>query len=105
MRTFRKSRSPVAFTYASTAKTSDDIRRVEIQGHTDNRGPAARNRTLSQQRADAVRTWLIEHGVDAGRLEARGYGPDNPLVPNITPANRARNRRVQFVIQERAETE
>ncbi|HJK90083.1 MAG TPA: OmpA family protein [Polyangiaceae bacterium LLY-WYZ-15_(1-7)] len=99
------SSEPLLTEVADVLLRNEDIRRVEIQGHTDNRGPAARNRTLSQQRADAVRTWLIEHGVDAGRLEARGYGPDNPLVPNITPANRARNRRVQFVIQERAETE
>ena len=76
-----------------------DIRLVQIQGHTDDRGNASANRRLSQARADAVRAWLIAHGVEASRLEARGYGPDSPLVPNITPANRARNRRVQFVIR------
>ena len=74
------------------------IQTVEIQGHTDNTGPRVRNLELSQQRADAVRTWLVEHGVEAGRLTARGYGPDSPRVPNITPANRARNRRVEFQI-------
>jgi outer membrane protein OmpA-like peptidoglycan-associated protein len=80
-----------------------DLTKIEIQGHTDNRGRPEHNMDLSQRRADSVRQWLIEHGVDGGRLEARGYGQDNPLVPNITPANRARNRRVQFMIQERAE--
>ena len=79
-----------------------DIQKVEIQGHTDDRGGRRRNMELSQQRADSVRQWLIDHGVEASRIEARGYGPDQPLVPNITPGNRARNRRVQFLIRERA---
>lgn len=79
------------------------LRGVEIQGHTDNTGPRVRNVELSQQRADAVRSWLVEHGVEASRLTARGFGPDNPRVPNITPANRARNRRVEFVITEQGE--
>lgn len=79
------------------------IIRVEIQGHTDNTGSAELNKTLSERRAQAVRTWLIdEAGVDGDRLIARGFGLEQPLVPNITPANRAQNRRVQFVILERA---
>lgn len=80
------------------------IRRIEIQGHTDNTGRAERNTQLSQERADSVRSWLIQNGVAADRLEARGYGPTRPLVPNITAANRARNRRVQFIIQDQAES-
>jgi OmpA-OmpF porin, OOP family len=76
------------------------IRKIEIQGHTDNNGTAEHNMDLSQRRAESVRQWLIDHGVEADRLEARGYGMTRPLVPNITPANRARNRRVQFVIVE-----
>jgi outer membrane protein OmpA-like peptidoglycan-associated protein len=76
------------------------IRRIEIQGHTDNQGTADHNLDLSQRRAESVRQWLVDHGVEADRLEARGYGMTRPLVPNITPANRARNRRVQFVITE-----
>jgi outer membrane protein OmpA-like peptidoglycan-associated protein len=80
-----------------------EILRIEIQGHTDNRGGAPHNQDLSQRRAEAVRDWIIRAGVDAGRLEARGYGQESPLVPNITAANRARNRRVQFVITEQAE--
>lgn len=80
-----------------------ELRRIEIQGHTDNRGGAQHNQELSQRRAEAVRDWLVRAGVDPARLEARGYGQTQPLVPNITAANRARNRRVQFVILERAE--
>ncbi len=76
------------------------IKRVEIQGHTDNTGSADHNKILSEQRAEAVRTWLTQHGVDPGRLVARGFGQEKPLVPNVTTANKARNRRVQFIILE-----
>ena len=76
------------------------IRRVEIQGHTDNSGTPDRNKTLSEQRAEAVKQWLVDHGVGPDRLVAAGYGQTKPLVPNVTAANKARNRRVQFVILE-----
>jgi len=75
------------------------LEQIEIQGHTDNTGTPARNKELSQSRAEAVRTWLVEKGnVESGRLSAKGFGQERPLVPNVTPGNRARNRRVQFVI-------
>lgn len=76
-----------------------EILTIEIQGHTDDRGGRAHNQDLSQRRAEAVRDWLTRAGVAAGRFEARGYGQDDPLVPNITASNRARNRRVQFMIR------
>lgn len=79
-----------------------DIVRVEVQGHTDSRGDFAVNMKLSQQRAEAVRRWLVQHGVEPDRLTAKGYGPTRPVAPNITAYNRARNRRVQFKILERA---
>jgi outer membrane protein OmpA-like peptidoglycan-associated protein len=74
------------------------LKRVQVQGHTDNRGDPARNRELSQRRAEAVAQWLVNAGVDPARLEAKGYGDEQPLAPNITAENRAKNRRVQFVI-------
>lgn len=74
------------------------IRKIEVQGHTDNSGTADHNQTLSDQRAEAVRTWLTSHGVGEGRLVSKGFGQTKPLVPNVTVGNRARNRRVQFVI-------
>jgi outer membrane protein OmpA-like peptidoglycan-associated protein len=86
---------------ADVFKTRDEIRRVEIQGHTDNTGTPAYNQRLSQQRAEAVREALVRLGVDSSRLEARGYGQDKPLVPNVSPANRAKNRRVQIIIKEK----
>jgi outer membrane protein OmpA-like peptidoglycan-associated protein len=72
--------------------------RVQVQGHTDNSGEPATNRMLSQRRADSVRQWLINAGIDADRIEARGFGDEQPLVPNLTPDSRARNRRVQFTL-------
>lgn len=74
------------------------ITRVEIQGHTDNSGTPEHNKILSEQRAAAVRDWLAAHGVPGDRLVARGFGQEKPLVPNVTTGNKARNRRVQFII-------
>ena len=81
---------------------SPDIELVEIQGHTDDHGDRARNQQLSEERAAAVRAWLITGGVDAARLQARGYGQERPLRPNDTAADRAKNRRVQFVVMKQA---
>jgi outer membrane protein OmpA-like peptidoglycan-associated protein len=80
-----------------------DIAHLEIQGHTDNRGGHDHNMDLSQRRAEAVRDWLVAHGVEASRLEAHGYGDTQPVAPNITAGGRARNRRVQFIITGRSE--
>jgi len=76
------------------------IRLVDIQGHTDSEGADDHNQILSEDRANAVRTWLVQHGVEGTRLTAKGYGEKKPIAPNVTAANRARNRRVQFVILE-----
>jgi OmpA-OmpF porin, OOP family len=69
--------------------------RVEIQGHTDNRGSEAYNQQLSERRAQAVRDFLVEAGIDADRLTAKGYGESKPVLPNTSDANMAKNRRVQ----------
>jgi OOP family OmpA-OmpF porin len=71
--------------------------RIEIQGHTDNVGDMAYNMKLSQSRAEAVRKYLTTHGIAADRLTAKGYGATQPIVPNASEANRALNRRVQFI--------
>ncbi|MBQ02861.1 MAG: hypothetical protein CL477_19545 [Acidobacteria bacterium] len=71
--------------------------RLEVQGHTDSTGTAERNRTLSQERAAAVVSVLQLYGVDASRLEARGFGPDQPIGDNSTENGRQRNRRVELV--------
>jgi len=74
-----------------------EIIKVVIEGHTDDRGPADFNRTLSQQRAEAVRDYMVKKGVAADRLEAKGFGPDRPVQPNTTAAGRTANRRVEFL--------
>jgi outer membrane protein OmpA-like peptidoglycan-associated protein len=76
-----------------------EITSLEIQGHTDDTGTAQYNQRLSGDRANAVREALILNGVEPNRLSARGYGQERPLVPNTSEANRAKNRRVQLVIQ------
>jgi outer membrane protein OmpA-like peptidoglycan-associated protein len=86
---------------ADVLQRNTNIRRVEIQGHTDNTGTRDRNQQLSDQRAQAVRNWLMAAGVDGNRLQARGYGQDKPLGPNVTSVQKARNRRVQFIIVEK----
>lgn len=74
---------------------------VEIQGHTDNTGAAPYNERLSQERAEAVKEALMRLGIEGSRLTAKGYGQDKPLLPNVSDANRARNRRVQLMILKR----
>lgn len=69
---------------------------VEIGGHTDNVGTPTYNQKLSEQRAAAVKAWLVAHGVAETRLTTHGYGQTQPLVPNDTDAHRAKNRRVEL---------
>ena len=70
--------------------------RIEIAGHTDSSGDEQKNRDLSQQRADAVRAYLVKRGIAEARLESKGYGPEFPIGNNATPEGRAQNRRVEF---------
>jgi outer membrane protein OmpA-like peptidoglycan-associated protein len=76
----------------------DETLRLEVQGHTDNVGQPAANLALSQQRAAAVRDYLIKTGgIAAARLTAAGYGDTRPVAPNTTDEGRAQNRRVEIV--------
>jgi OOP family OmpA-OmpF porin len=72
--------------------------KVRIEGHTDNVAWPQLNRTLSQHRAESVKAWLVQHGIDAGRLTTQGFGPDRPIDDNATYQGRANNRRVEFHI-------
>jgi outer membrane protein OmpA-like peptidoglycan-associated protein len=70
--------------------------RVEIRGHTDSQGPASFNLELSQRRADSVRQYLINAGIDPSRLVAMGVGEEEPIASNATPEGRLQNRRIEF---------
>jgi len=72
--------------------------RIRVEGHTDSMGDDAANLRISQQRADAVRSFLISMGVPADRLEAVGYGETRPIASNQTAEGRARNRRTAFEV-------
>ena len=73
---------------------------IEVGGHTDSRGTTARNQTLSEARANAVRNYLLKKFPDivASQLSAKGYGESRPIAPNKGVANMAKNRRVEFVV-------
>jgi len=79
-------------------KDNPDLK-FEVDGHTDNTGGAAHNATLSQQRADAVKTQLVSLGVDGSRLTTKGFGDTKPISDNLTLEGKANNRRVEFVKQ------
>lgn len=80
-----------------------EIVKLEVQGHTDDAGTQEFNMRVSQERAEAVRQWLIDAGIPADRLVAKGYGMTRPIADNRIKIGRTRNRRVQFVILERRE--
>ena len=82
-------------------------RKIFIDGYTDDVGNNLANQSLSERRADAVRRSLIDNGIDASRLTARGFGAARPVAPNRRPGGaddpeaRAQNRRVELVLEAR----
>ena len=74
---------------------------VRLEGYTDNTGNAEANQKLSQDRAEAVKTMLVNGGIDAGRLTTAGYGQDKPIASNDTDEGRAKNRRTELVVVKR----
>ncbi|HYK91306.1 MAG TPA: OmpA family protein [Acidobacteriota bacterium] len=70
--------------------------RFAIEGHTDNQGGPNINGPLSERRAAAVKTWLVQQGIDASRLTSKGFGDSKPIDTNATAEGRANNRRVEF---------
>lgn len=89
---------PLLDEVAAVMKNNEQVEVIQIEGHTDSTGGAARNRELSKQRAESVRQYLIGKGIAKDRMTAKGFGPDRPLVPNDTPEGRDANRRVEFNI-------
>ena len=93
----RPESTPTLKEIGTMLKEHADLKLV-IEGHTDNVGAAATNQELSEKRAEAVRQYLIgTYGVDASRLQARGFGASKPTTGNDTPEGRQQNRRVELV--------
>ena len=79
----------------------NNVRRVKVEGHTDNRGVKAANQVLSEDRARSVMNYLVAQGIDKDRMESVGYGDSKPIAPNLTARGRELNRRVEFIVLEK----
>ncbi|MDP1829720.1 MAG: OmpA family protein [Archangium sp.] len=79
----------------------NNVRRVKVEGHTDNRGGKAQNQVLSEDRARSVMDYLAAQGIDKVRMESVGYGDSKPIAPNLTARGRELNRRVEFIVLEK----
>jgi outer membrane protein OmpA-like peptidoglycan-associated protein len=78
---------------------ADASMKIQVAGHTDSTGDAAKNQSLSEQRAEAVKKALVEkYGADAARISTKGWGAEQPLQDNKTAEGRAANRRVELVL-------
>jgi len=88
---------------AAVLKDNARITKVDVEGHTDSSGSARYNRKLSLKRAKSVVAYLVDKGIDAGRLEAKGYGAEKPIAPNDTDEGKDANRRVEFNIVEQGD--
>lgn len=84
--------------FAEKLKTDNRNVYLEIQGHTDSRGPASLNQRLGEERAEAVRAFMNKHGVPLNRMSTISYGKQDPAADNKTRAGRAQNRRVVLIV-------
>ena len=96
--TIKQRSFPVLQQVLSVLKSNPKMR-IRIEGHTDSRGSARSNRSLSQRRTNSVKSWLTERGIEASRLMPKGFGEARPIASNRTRRGRAKNRRVEFHIE------
>ncbi|HEX8704182.1 MAG TPA: OmpA family protein [Myxococcaceae bacterium] len=90
---------------AKILKEHPELEKIWIEGHTDSQGKPEKNLKLSQDRAEAVRTYLIKKGIAPGRLVAQGFGQTRPIADNKTAKGRAANRRVDFLTTPREDAQ
>jgi outer membrane protein OmpA-like peptidoglycan-associated protein len=93
---------PLLDELTAVLRANPQLHKISIDGHTDGDGDAAYNLKLSRERAAAVQRYLTEHGVEASRLTARGFGEERPIASNEDDAGKEQNRRVEFLITEQA---
>lgn len=84
-------------------KENTHIKKVSIEGHTDDQGSDTYNQKLSEQRAKSVVDYLVSKGIDAKRLASKGLGESKPIASNATEEGKEQNRRVEFIITEQEE--
>jgi outer membrane protein OmpA-like peptidoglycan-associated protein len=102
--TFDQGKATIRKTSEATLRAAVDVLkkypsiRLEITGHTSSEGAEDFNQRLSEDRANSVRLWLIDHDIDASRIVARGAGESEPVADNNTAAGRKKNRRIEFTI-------
>ncbi len=92
---------PILTQIAQTIKAHPEIMKIQVEGHTDDRGGAIENQRLAERRAKNVVEFLVQAGVEASKLTAVGFGEAIPIADNTTAEGRETNRRVEFVIVER----
>lgn len=100
--TIRPESDPVLNAVLRVLSEHPEITKMRVEGHTDSRGRAKYNKKLSQARAESVVQWFVDHGLQADRFVAVGYGAERPIASNKTEPGRQTNRRVQFIILERS---
>ena len=86
-------------------KKNPHIKKIQIEGHASSEGNAAYNKALSDRRAKSVMKYLVDHGIEAARLTAKGFGSEKPIATNDTEEGREQNRRVEFNILEQDVTQ
>ncbi|MBI5298672.1 MAG: OmpA family protein [Deltaproteobacteria bacterium] len=96
----RQESLPILNDVAHLLDQNRTILRVRIEGHTDNDGSDKFNTRLSEERTKAVKDYLVKKGIAPSRLETKGWGEKQPVVPNDTPQHKAQNRRVEFHVIE-----
>jgi outer membrane protein OmpA-like peptidoglycan-associated protein len=92
----------VLLALADALRMTPRIHRVSIEGHTDDVGDDAANLALSERRAASVMKWLVDHGIEASRLEAHGFGESRPVATGISASAREQNRRVAILVTDPA---
>lgn len=95
--TLRESSYPALNNLLAAMEANEEMK-IQISGHTDSRGDADYNRKLSQRRAESVKQYLVNKGIDPGRVKAKGYGESKPIATNETAEGRQKNRRTEVKI-------